>query len=236
METEDGYFLGAHRIPHGRANGDWFVLLGPEKGMGYVLADNGYDVWLCNVRGAIHSRKHKLLNADEGTLFWKFSWHELGLYDLPAMIDYVLNVTNKDKVHYVGHSQGGTSFVVMISERPEYNKKIKIMIGLSPAVFFTKVPNNFYRLVMSFVPILQSVIPLVSSLSTGGSVLQVLHYIQLFRTGSYQKYDYGRETNLRKYGSVTPPRYNLKNVTAPVALFYSENDIFVSEEVNRLSC
>lgn len=64
-----------------------------------------------------------------------FSYHELGIYDLPTMIDYVLYATEREKIFYVGHSEGTTQFLVMTSEKPEYNFKIILMIGLAPAAF-----------------------------------------------------------------------------------------------------
>lgn len=63
IQTEDGYLLNLHRIPCGRAgcdgsirqpvflqhgilasSADW-IISGPEKGIGFILADLGYDVW-----------------------------------------------------------------------------------------------------------------------------------------------------------------------------------------------
>jgi len=34
------------------------------------------------------------------------SWDEIANYDLPAMLNYVLHVTGREKLLYVGHSQG----------------------------------------------------------------------------------------------------------------------------------
>lgn len=68
-----------------------------------------------------------------------FRWHEIGYNDVPAMIDYVLNETNQTEVTYVGHSQGTTSFFVMASERPEYNKKIKLMVAFAPVVYLSNM-------------------------------------------------------------------------------------------------
>lgn len=48
----------------------------------------------------------------------------MGIYDLPATIDHILNATGQKKLHYVGHSQGSSIFFVMLSEKPEYNDKI----------------------------------------------------------------------------------------------------------------
>ncbi|KAF2886716.1 hypothetical protein ILUMI_19457, partial [Ignelater luminosus] len=69
-------------------------------------------------------------------------FHDIGLYDLPAFIDYILHVTGEEKLFYIGHSQGTTDFFVLNSEKPEYNKKFRLMVGLGPAAYFsnTKTP------------------------------------------------------------------------------------------------
>ena len=73
---------------------------------GYILSSAGYDVWLGNNRGNKYSRQHKFLDPDKDKVqFWDFSWHEMGVSDLPAMIDYVLNQTDSKALFYVGHSQ-----------------------------------------------------------------------------------------------------------------------------------
>lgn len=43
-------------------------------------------------------------------------------------------------------------------------------------------------------------------------------------SGKFRQYDYGLFGNLKKYGSLTPPKYDLSAVTAPVYLLYSNND------------
>ncbi len=55
--------------------------------------------------------------------------------DLPAQIDYVLNATGVDGIYYIAHSMGTTAFWVLMSERPEYNSKIKLMSAFSPVAF-----------------------------------------------------------------------------------------------------
>lgn len=55
------------------------------------------------------------------------------MFDLPAIIDLILSHTKKNKLHYVGHSQGGTSFYIMTSMKPEYQEKIGLASLLGPA-------------------------------------------------------------------------------------------------------
>lgn len=143
VSTEDGYILTVFRcysknsspnklkpviMQHGLFDSsDAFCINPPNQALAYVFADNGYDVWLPNSRGNYYSRQHHWKNPDFPlTGFWNFSWYEIGIYDQPATIDYVLQQTSSTKLHYLGHSQGGTSIIVLLSERPEYNEKIHI--------------------------------------------------------------------------------------------------------------
>ncbi|KAM3955558.1 lipase 1-like [Aphomia sociella] len=156
--TPDNYVLEAHRIPHGRdrynqpepnkpivfilhgliSSSAEFIVQGPERALGYILAEAGYDVWLGNARGNYYSRENLVLNPDDrrNLAFWRFSWDEIGNIDLPAYIDYILELTGQSKLHYIGHSQGCTSFFVLTSLRPEYNDKITSFHGMAPAAFF----------------------------------------------------------------------------------------------------
>ncbi|GFQ89754.1 gastric triacylglycerol lipase [Trichonephila clavata] len=160
VQTKDGFILALQRIPYGRkAAGDYtgkktavflqhgllsaasdFVFNFPEQSLGFLLADSGYDVWLGNTRGNTYSRRHTKLKPDTDA-FWDFSFDEMGAYDLPAMIDYVLNVTHQDQLAYIGHSQGTTAAFALLSESPEYNKKLKVFIALAPVASGTYITN-----------------------------------------------------------------------------------------------
>lgn len=171
--TDDNYVLGLYRIPSKKPNAktvflmhalfvtslDYFVF-GPKYSLGkfwkyeiiinsniltlgYILANENYDIWFGNARGTQFSRKHILLDPDNSTEFWDFSFHEIGKYDLPAMIDYALTATNQSKLHYIGYSQGCTTFFLMLSLRPEYNAKIESMHAMSPALFIQDIRATF---------------------------------------------------------------------------------------------
>lgn len=116
----------------------------------FLLADASYDVWLGNFRGNGYSQGHRRWEYD-GTRrhrshFWDFSIHELGVNDLPAMIDYILKANPVyEKIHYVGHSLGTTAYFIMTSERPGYNDKIQLMQALSPMAFHSNSPSPLAR-------------------------------------------------------------------------------------------
>lgn len=125
IETDDGYLVKIHRIlpsqknkrknviendpillMHGLSGTSAdFVMTGASKALAYLLSSNGYDVFMGNVRGSKHSMKHRNFSI-ESQDFWNFSFHEIGIYDISAMIDFILGETKKEKIFYAGHSQG----------------------------------------------------------------------------------------------------------------------------------
>ncbi|XP_015436534.1 PREDICTED: lipase 3-like isoform X2 [Dufourea novaeangliae] len=152
VETEDGYLLTVHRIPgasgspavylqHGvlGSSADW-VILGKGKALAYLLADQGYDVWLGNFRGNTYSRAHIILTPSESK-FWDFSWHESGIYDLPAMITYIVDLKKSPVNAYIGFSMGTTCFYVMASERPEETKLLQSVYNFAPVVYMKHVES-----------------------------------------------------------------------------------------------
>ncbi|KAM3965933.1 lipase 1 [Aphomia sociella] len=167
VKTSDGYILQMHRIPAGRraprrsatnAKGKKaviivhgllgssldFVIMGPDRSLAFILADAGYDVWLANLRGNLHTT-HQTLHRNN-TEFWAYSFHEHGKLDAPALIDKVLDVTGLSKILYIGYSMGTTTFFTMMSQRPEYNDKLIAFIALAPAVFMDN--NRFMANIM----------------------------------------------------------------------------------------
>ena len=59
----------------------------------------------------------------------------MGVYDLPAVINYISEKKNDDKIIYIGHSQGTTMFYIFASKKPKISTKIQAMYSLSPIAF-----------------------------------------------------------------------------------------------------
>lgn len=147
--TEDGYILALYRLPgeskipillaHGLLDSSDTWLLRGNSSLAITLADKGHDVWLTNSRGNRYSRRHQRLSPEDAS-FWRYSFHEMGYYDLPAVIDTVLNASGATNLTAIGHSQGNTMFYVLGSERREYNAKINVLIALAPVAFLHHAP------------------------------------------------------------------------------------------------
>nr|XP_036229907.1 lipase 3-like [Bactrocera oleae] len=162
--TKDGYILEMHRIPkrgaqpvllmHGilDTSATW-VLMGPKSGLGYMLSDLGYDIWMGNARGNRYSKNHTSLNSDYQE-FWDFTFHEMGKFDLPANIDYILSKTGYEQLHYIGHSQGTAVFWVLCSEQPSYTQKILSMHALAPIAFISDMKSPLFRTLVVFLDFL----------------------------------------------------------------------------------
>ncbi|XKL65929.1 hypothetical protein PGB90_009349 [Kerria lacca] len=191
ITTEDGYILTLHRIPFGRKNlqdqnrrpivflahcilcsSAVFVLTGPEKGLGYILADSGYDVWMLNARGTVYSKRHVRLSPDKPK-YWQFSWHEMGVYDLPASIDYILSITKQRRLHYIGHSMGTTMFYVMASSRPQYNLKIQLMISLSPVAYMGHIKSSIFRVLYGPLGKMMNTVGFYEFIPNGGLITDI---------------------------------------------------------------
>lgn len=59
---------------------------------------------------------------------------------------------------------------------------------------------------------------------SGTSTKDNQHFSQYLNHGIFQKYDYGKKMNMKKYGTETPPKYELSNIDFPVHLFVGEYD------------
>ncbi|XP_034949218.1 gastric triacylglycerol lipase-like [Chelonus insularis] len=166
--TEDGYYLLLHRISGGPQNpvrpgkpvvlllhglmgaSDIWVLRGPRYDIAYQLVDNGFDVWALNVRGNFYCKRHRNY-SDKDVKFWQFSWHEIGFYDLPASIDYILSLTQQSKISLIGYSMGATEEFVLLSTRPKYNTKVNVALAWAPVVIVThELPGLFINFMLRY--------------------------------------------------------------------------------------
>ncbi len=82
--------------------------------------------------------------------------------------------------------------------------------------------------------ILQESLPAILDHSPAGSSTKTfLHYGQLILSGDFRQYDY-KEFNPDHYdGAMEPPAYDLSKITAPVVLYYGDNDFLADKTVSN---
>ncbi|XP_019055015.1 PREDICTED: triacylglycerol lipase 1 isoform X2 [Nelumbo nucifera] len=304
--TEDGYLLALQRVSsskggviklkpgppillqHGLFQGGdtWFVN-SMEQSLGFILADHGFDVWVGNVRGTHWSHGHISL-SEKDKEFWDWSWQELALYDLAAMINYVHAMANS-KIFFVGHSQG-TIMGLAAFTQPEIVDMVEAAALLCPISYLSHVSAQFVRKMVNMhldqmllamgihqlelrsdtgVRIMDFVCDghidcnnLLSSL-TGknccfndsridyyleyephpSSSKNFNHLFQMIRKGTFAKYDYGWWGNMKKYGNLQPPSFDIGCIpeSLPLWMGYGGNDALadvtdVEHTLKELQC
>ncbi|KAK4708578.1 hypothetical protein R3W88_029503 [Solanum pinnatisectum] len=159
-KTKDGFLLGLQRVSsrstivrgemglpvlliHGLfMAGDAWFMNSASQSLGFILADQGFDVWVGNVRGTHWSHGHVSLSV-KNKEFWDWSWQELALYDLAEMIRYVNNIT-KAKIFVVGHSQG-TIMSLAAFTNPDIVDMVKAAALLCPISYLDHITSDFVR-------------------------------------------------------------------------------------------
>ncbi|XP_013114395.2 lipase 3 [Stomoxys calcitrans] len=195
VQTKDGYILTLHRIPilqqfpYGSqrvirrpvvfmlagiyASSDAWLLNGRENSLPYLLSRHGFDVWLGNNRGNVYSRQNIFHNASDPE-FWNFSWHEMSIYDMTAMVDFIRAYTGERRMHFIAISQGGTVFLVLNSMLPQYNQVFKTATLLAPVAYVSNTKGSLAKI---FGPLL----------GTRNYVSKVLEGVEMVSTNKYVK-------------------------------------------------
>ncbi|EAR86219.1 Ab-hydrolase associated lipase region protein (macronuclear) [Tetrahymena thermophila SB210] len=288
ITTQDGYILTYYRIQrpgttivsnlpvvylqHGLVDSSFdFIINEVTKAPGFILANQGFDVWMGNSRGNDQSLEHISLNWQTDPEYWNFSWQEMSKYDLPAAFSYIANVTQAEKIDYIGHSQGTSIMFASLSEKdPIVSKYLGKFIAMGPVAYvnhsdamfidlikkvkltallrkfninYVMMPNqkvnSFVQLVCAYFPsfcglfdqALANFDPKTDNLErfkvilghypTSTSSRTIEHWQQMLnnkKDASMKKFDYGLIGNLKKYGSIHAPEYDISSITQKVYL------------------
>ncbi|MQL78218.1 hypothetical protein Taro_010656 [Colocasia esculenta] len=288
VQTTDGFLLTVQHIPHGKGilnagpgrpvflqhglfqGGDTWFLNSVEESLGFILADQGFDVWVGNVRGTRWSLGHTSLSENKRA-FWDWSWQDLAENDLRDMINYVYSITNS-KVFFVGHSQGTIMGLAALTI-PDIAEMIEAAALLCPISYLDHIsaPLVLRAVKMHLDQVLLTMgihqlnfrsdvgVQVLDSLCDGhmdcanflssitgqnccfngsrvdyyleyephpSSVKNINHLFQMIRKGTFAKYDYGLWGNLKHYGYVHPPAYDLASIpdSLPLWMAYGGND------------
>ena len=162
VTTADGYHLLLHHLfakdelgrrrnaskpfpvllQHGLLQSAGVFVTSGRRSMAFWFLDRGYDVWLGNNRGVPcdpttsrlqwNGRGHESLSTDDDA-FWEWTLDDLGRYDFPALIHFVLEQTGKRQLHYIGHSQGNAQAFIGLTLHPHLHDHVKSFTALAPA-------------------------------------------------------------------------------------------------------
>ncbi|KAF1334313.1 Lipase, partial [Globisporangium splendens] len=167
VTTSDRYVLTMYRLPksydetqrnvsaapnkpavyliHGLLDSSYtYVLNFRTQSLAYILADAGYDVWLGNNRGTTWSREHLDFNPDKDDAFWDFSWEDMAKHDMPAMINYVLNVSKRPTLSYIGHSEGTMQAFAGFLINQELAQRVSYFGALAPVAFVGDTTSSVF--------------------------------------------------------------------------------------------
>ncbi|GKT96172.1 AB-hydrolase associated lipase region family protein [Colletotrichum tofieldiae] len=160
LQTKDGYLLGLHRLAwkkgeegqkvnsgpgslkkkvlylhHGLLMNSevWVCLTDEQRCLPFVLAEQGYDVWLGNNRGNKYSKK-SVHHSPKSPGFWNFSIDEFAFHDIPDTIAYILETTEQESLSYIGFSQGTAQAFATLAIHPKLNQQVNVFIALAPAM------------------------------------------------------------------------------------------------------
>ena len=107
----------------------------------YILADEGYVVYIGSGRGSIYSQQHETLDATEDAEeFWDFSYQDFDK-DVLAELAAMYEDAGDTKGYYFGYSEGTILFLAAMSEQEEaflqyVNKAVLLAACSIPVVFY----------------------------------------------------------------------------------------------------
>lgn len=127
---------------------DFWLLNLPNQSTGFAFADAGFDVWLGNVRGNRYGRKHVNYTTNDSD-FWRFTFDEMQEYDLPAMFNYIQNITNQSKINYIGHSQGTLIMFAKLATEPSFAERVENFFAYAQVTSTTYIKGLLRLLCMT---------------------------------------------------------------------------------------
>ena len=164
--TKDNYNLTLFRLPsrqgagapavllqHGILASCWCWVVGSDntRAPAFALHRLGYDVWLSNSRGNTLSRATLDMKRMKPDAFWNFTYEEMGRFDVPANVDYVLERTGRKDLTFLAWSQGSTQFAQAAIGSVQYPglydaslaSKVNLFAAVSPVAYLTHASSDF---------------------------------------------------------------------------------------------
>lgn len=141
-ETEDGVEIALWRhtpededdgrapvlLVHGISVGHRNMNFDGKNGVAQYLAERGYDCWCVDLRG----------RGGSGVPDSPWRFDDYVRYDTPAAVEYVLDETDAEELHWVGHSMGGMLFYA-VAGAEGYDDSVRSAVTMgSPVAFYNQ--------------------------------------------------------------------------------------------------
>ena len=158
--TEDGWEIAVYHYPaknekqdkypvvlcHGMALNSFYWHVTADNNFPQWLADRGYDVWACDLRGNGQSRYRKRYDRFVGINTRKKSgayWtvDDYANFDVPAVLRYVSEKTGKPKISWIGHSMGGMVLYAYLVNHPD-DELVGNFVTLGSPIIMPQPPND----------------------------------------------------------------------------------------------
>uniref|UniRef100_A0A6G1SG02 Lipase member K n=1 Tax=Aceria tosichella TaxID=561515 RepID=A0A6G1SG02_9ACAR len=140
------------------------------RSLAFMLANNGYDVWLMSTRGS-NKQNQAFLNEDEieearqqhdwkpsksnfrlvkknRDKYWSYGLDEIIKYELREQIDKVRSLTNSDEVSIFSFSLSTPTTMAFLAANPDYAKKVRHYTQMAPAIaadHFTAIGDLYFE-------------------------------------------------------------------------------------------
>jgi len=192
IETKDGCELAITRIQkknpdklsipiiliHGSYSKRNFWISDKGVGMGKYLADQGFDVWIPELRG------HGLSPKDD--MFPKITAEDQIKYDLPAIQDFIYQKTQKS-AFWIGHSFGGIFIICALSMKWMKQENVKGLVTFGSQISlgdrYLKIPPLVWTVsallkMMGHFPAPK--FGLGPEIESAGTILEIIRWKKLF--------------------------------------------------------
>lgn len=155
VACEDGWKIALHRylprtdkkgllpviLCHGLGANHFNFDIDDEHSLAMELAEDGYDVYLPDLRGNGLSRYAQWFRSGK----WDIHFEDFIDQDIPAIINYITERTGNKQVHWIGHSMGG--MVAYAFAQFEIAKKVRSITAVASPGHLGPIKADMVKLI-----------------------------------------------------------------------------------------